>query len=383
MEQALTSRFSASATLDLTSKKATGRDIIVRAAASSQLFKYTSLPRKKTISISSTSRTSRKSSPVKNLRSMASSGSEFSPQGTTKLAVLLEVEGVLADVHKFGHRRSFNLAFQEFSLECANWSEPVYADLLRRAGGVEEAMLQAFFDRIGWPSSLPTNEKDAFVRNIMKAKQRALEKVAASGELPLRPGISEFIDEVLQAGVPLILLSAYNKSGEQVARSLIAQLRQEQMEKIKIVGEAEVESSAYGQVVLGAGAVAGLDEQLALEAAKAVAAEKQRVAEEVANMLAVSIEVDTNFTQTSRKMIAALRAAAEIAEVDMDQCLLLAGTQSGPQAASRIGMPCVVVRSSATARAEFPLARAALDGFGPGDVTLRRLQKFLDSNQRS
>jgi len=44
-------------------------------------------------------------------------------------------------------------------------------------------------------------------------------------------------------------------------------------------------------------------------------------------------------------MIAALRAAAEIAEVDMDQCLLLAGTQSGPQAASRIGMPCVVVRS--------------------------------------
>lgn len=29
-----------------------------------------------------------------------------------------------------------------------------------------------------------------------------------------------------------------------------------------------------------------------------VAAEKQRVAEEVANMLAVSIEVDTNFTQT-------------------------------------------------------------------------------------
>lgn len=39
--------------------------------------------------------------------------------------------------------------------------------------------------------------------------------------------------------------------------------------------------------------------------------------------------------------------------------------------------------NSATARAEFPLARAALDGFGPGDVTLRQLQKFLDSNQRS
>ena len=93
MEQALTSRFSASATLDLTSKKATRRDIIVHAAASSQLLKCTLLPQKETISISSTTWNSRKSSPVMNLRSMASSGSEFSPQGTTKLAVLLEVEG--------------------------------------------------------------------------------------------------------------------------------------------------------------------------------------------------------------------------------------------------------------------------------------------------
>ena len=47
----------------------------------------------------------------------------------------------------------------------------------------------------------------------------------------------------------------------------------------------------------------------------------------------------------SGKNVAALRAAAEAAAVDMDQCILLAGTQTGPQAASQIGMPCVVVRS--------------------------------------
>jgi hypothetical protein len=41
------------------------------------------------------------------------------------------VDGVLADIHKFGHRNGFNVAFQELGLDCANWTEPVYADLLR------------------------------------------------------------------------------------------------------------------------------------------------------------------------------------------------------------------------------------------------------------
>jgi len=47
----------------------------------------------------------------------------------------------------------------------------------------------------------------------------------------------------------------------------------------------------------------------------------------------------------SRENIAALRAGAEAAAVAMDQCVLLAGAQTGPLVASRIGMPCVVVRS--------------------------------------
>lgn len=294
------------------------------------------------------------------------------------MAILLEVEGVFADVHKFGHRRSFNIAFQEFNLECANWSEPVYADLLRHAGGAEESMLRVFFDRIGWPLSLPTNEKEAFVRNIMNAKQQALEKLAAAGDLGFRPGFTEFVSEVLEAGVPLLVLAAYSKSGEKVARSLIAQLGPEREKHIGVVGEAEVESSTYGQLVLGAGVVGGMDEQLAVEVAKAVASEKQRVAEEAANMLAVSVDINSGDSLRSKKNIAALRAAAEKAAVDMDRCILLAGSQTGPSAASRIDMPCVVVRSSTTARAEFPTAKAVLEGFGPGDITLAILQKYLN-----
>jgi len=108
-----------------------------------------------------------------------------------------------------------------------------------------------------------------------------------------------------------------------------------------------------------------------------VAAEKQRVAAEVANKLGVSVDINTSASKTSRENIAALRAGAEAASVAVDQCILLAGAQTGLLVASRIGMPCVVVRSSATSRAEFPTAKAVLEGFGPGDITLARLRQYL------
>jgi hypothetical protein len=77
----------------------------------------------------------------------------------------------------------------------------------------------------------------------------------------------------------------------------------------------------------------------------AVLAKKQQIAEEVASILKVRVEIDTNFSQISRKTIAVLRAAAEIAGLGVDRCILLAGSLTGVQAASRIDMPCVVVRS--------------------------------------
>ncbi|KAJ7203202.1 hypothetical protein O6H91_Y489200 [Diphasiastrum complanatum] len=64
------------------------------------------------------------------------------------MAILLEIDGVLADIHRHGHRQSFNVAFQDMGLDCANWTQPVYTDLLRRAGGNEERMLTFFFDQV-------------------------------------------------------------------------------------------------------------------------------------------------------------------------------------------------------------------------------------------
>ncbi|KAI5083309.1 hypothetical protein GOP47_0003052 [Adiantum capillus-veneris] len=261
------------------------------------------------------------------------------------MAPPLAVWIVVADTHRFGHRHSFNVAFQRLGLDCANWSEPVYADLLRQAGGSEERMLSLFFDRIGWPLALPTDQKGAFIQNLLREKQAALQDRVNAGNLSLRPGVESFVDEVLDAGVPLVILVAYNKSGENVARSLIQKLGSERAKRISFVGQKEVEESAYGQVVLGAGSSMGLDEELAAEAAKAVAAEKQRMAEEVASLLKLSVEVDTSFSKNAHKAIALLRAGAEVAGIAVQHCILLAGGDTGVQAAHRIRMPCVAVRS--------------------------------------
>ncbi|KAL5716032.1 hypothetical protein ACHQM5_017772 [Ranunculus cassubicifolius] len=143
-----------------------------------------------------------------------------------------------------------------------------------------------------------------------------------------------------------------------------------------IIGKEEVEGSFYGQLVLSKSESNSLEEQLAKEARKAALAEKYKVAEEVASMLNVSVNLGgSTTTESSEKFVATLRAGAECADVPVQNCVLVAGGQSGLAGAGTIGMPCVVLRSSLTSRTEFPSARGIMDGFGGGDLTISRLRQ--------
>ncbi|KAI0527167.1 hypothetical protein KFK09_002766 [Dendrobium nobile] len=53
------------------------------------------------------------------------------PEPSRKLGLLMEVDGVLADVYRLGNCQAFNVAFQKLGLDCANWTEPIFADLKR------------------------------------------------------------------------------------------------------------------------------------------------------------------------------------------------------------------------------------------------------------
>ncbi|KAM1561495.1 hypothetical protein ACFX1Z_004614 [Malus domestica] len=293
---------------------------------------------------------------------------------TQELAVLLEVDGVLMDAYLLGNRQSFNAAFKKLGHHCTNWTEPVYLDLLRENAGDEEKMVNLYFNRIGWPSSLPTTEKESFVKNVLQNKKIAMDEFLMSESLTLRPGVEEFIDDAYKEGVPVVVLTTYSKSGNQIARSIVEKLGEERVSKLKIVGDKEVLQSLLNQPVNDMGLSSGMDEQLSKEAIKAVSAEKQRFTKEVALFLKLIFDIDTRPPESLEKIIAALRAGAEVAGLPVCDCVLIAGSQSGVAGAERVGMPCVVLRSSLTARAEFPSANAIMDGFGGADLTISKLR---------
>ncbi|CAK9321296.1 unnamed protein product [Citrullus colocynthis] len=295
-----------------------------------------------------------------------------SPQ---ELAVLLEVEGVLVDAYRSTNRQAFNEAFRKLGLDCANWTEPVYSDLVRKNAANEERMLIMYFNRIGWPTSLPTNEKESFIKSVLRQKKKASDELMVSQSLPLRSGVEDFIDNAYNEGIPVIILTAYSKSGEEIARSIINKLGPERISKVKIVGNEETRQSLYSEVVRAQAKYSGLEEELAKEAIKAASAEKQRIAKKVASALKLSVEINTTSSESLEKIICALRAGAEIANIPVSNCILIAGTQSGIDGAERIGMPRIVLRSSLTSRAEFPSANAIMDGFGVGGLTITRLRQ--------
>ncbi|XP_022642560.1 uncharacterized protein LOC106774445 isoform X2 [Vigna radiata var. radiata] len=275
------------------------------------------------------------------------------------LAVLLEVDGVLMDAHRVGNRIAFNKAFERLGLDCANWTEPVYSDLSKRSARDEEKMVFLYFNR-----------------------EKALEEFVMSKDLPLRPGLEQFIDDAYNEGIPVVILTAYTKSGDNIAGSIMEKLGKDRSIKVIIVGNKEVDQSLYGQLVSGKVIASDLDEELAKEANRAVSAERQRLAKEVASVLKLSVEIDTNSSESLAKIVAALRAGAEYAGLPVCNCVLVAGSQSGVSGATQVGMPCVVLRSSLTSRAEFPLANATADGFGGADLTISKLRNIRPKNKQ-
>lgn len=188
-------------------------------------------------------------------------------------------------------------------------------------------MLGLFFDRIGWPTSLPTSEKHTFMRSVLEEKKKALAEFLISKNTPLRPGVKKFIDDAYEDGMCVLILAASSKFGEVNARTIVEKLGVERLSKVKVIGKKEIEESLYSKLVTGSGKLSGVNEDLANEASKAVAAEKKRIANEVASLLKLRVDLNTGTPESLREIVAALRAAAEHAETPICNCVLVAGSQ--------------------------------------------------------
>lgn len=114
-------------------------------------------------------------------------------------ALILDVDGTLADTERDGHRPAFNAAFAEAGLDWY-WSVDLYGALLAVTGGKER--IRYFIERTRPMQALPS-DLDAFVADLHRRKTRHYLQMLRGGAIPLRAGVMRLLHEVRRAGVRL------------------------------------------------------------------------------------------------------------------------------------------------------------------------------------
>ena len=115
-------------------------------------------------------------------------------------AIIFDVDGTLADTED-GHRKSFNKAFAENGLDW-NWDVALYDKLLKVTGGKER--IKYFVSDFLTGYTKPDNFDD-FVKHLHKVKTAHYTAMLREGQIPLRPGIKQLMDDARAAGIKLAI----------------------------------------------------------------------------------------------------------------------------------------------------------------------------------
>lgn len=112
--------------------------------------------------------------------------------------LLFDVDGTLADTEEV-HRISFNRSFAQAGLSW-EWSQAMYTELLATTGGKER--IQSYIDT-QLPGFQAPVDLQEFIAGLHAAKTDIYTRKAASGEIPLRPGVKRLLQEAREAGLRL------------------------------------------------------------------------------------------------------------------------------------------------------------------------------------
>ena len=112
-------------------------------------------------------------------------------------AVLWDVDGTIAETERDGHRVAFNRAFERHGIPW-RWSVEHYGELLAIAGGRERAL----HDMESRPDAPATaGEREALARALHATKNAEYARILALGEIVLRPGVRELMEECRTRGL--------------------------------------------------------------------------------------------------------------------------------------------------------------------------------------
>jgi len=81
--------------------------------------------------------------------------------------ILWDMDGVLADTERDGHRPAFNQAFKENKLD-TDWDVDRYGKLLEVGGGKER--MTAHWNEVGWPDAIPEEGRQDKVKEVSQQK---------------------------------------------------------------------------------------------------------------------------------------------------------------------------------------------------------------------
>ena len=126
-------------------------------------------------------------------------------------AVLWDVDGVIAESERDGHRVAFNLAFEACALPW-RWDEARYGELLRITGG-RERLRHDMKSRSDAP--VLADQREALVREVHAKKNAFYAALVQAGKIPLREGVLELMHECRSRGVRMGIATTTSRSNVQ------------------------------------------------------------------------------------------------------------------------------------------------------------------------
>ena len=134
-------------------------------------------------------------------------------------AVIFDVDGVIADTEKDGHRVAFNHVFEEEGLD-VRWDIEKYGVLLKIAGGKERLRTLVYSDEF----KKDVSDKEEYILKMHKRKTEIYKEIVSQGKLPGRLGVKRLIKETHEADLKLgIASTSHEKSVKAVIKTILGE----------------------------------------------------------------------------------------------------------------------------------------------------------------